>query len=284
MFRGVGSPQVAEVPCQEWLGSVFGTEFVYRSLELEHDHPGGHAVSESFLRAVAARAKHNMTAGLKSNFPLVIMSMLPLMVLSWAISALFRFGYLVPSLVQSGLGLSLGFLCVVVATYALLDSLERQCLGSPPAIGQSFRVAFVRLPSALATGVLSIVGVLGGLVLLIVPGLRLMCRWWMAVPVSILERRGVLEALRRSGELTHGNRWGILALIIAVWVLDWASNDLADLARETVKFKRPTLGFFFGWLGHVLSVFVSTAVMHATYRELVLREERRGSDEPREHT
>ncbi|HYM78487.1 MAG TPA: hypothetical protein VE377_21115 [Candidatus Dormibacteraeota bacterium] len=68
-----------------------------------------------------------------------------------------------------------------------------------------------------------------GLVLLIVPGVILLIMWSLAVPVKVLEHKGVFDSMSRSMELTNGS-WGrifvigllILVLTFAVsWLLQW---------------------------------------------------------------
>src|SRR6185503_15303753 len=57
-----------------------------------------------------------------------------------------------------------------------------------------------------------------GLVLLVVPGVWVGTLWALALPVLVLERLGVVGALRRSSELVSGRFWpmlGLLALTLA---------------------------------------------------------------------
>lgn len=58
-----------------------------------------------------------------------------------------------------------------------------------------------------------------GFILLIVPGIMMLCAWCVAVPSLVADRTGVFGAFTRSAELTRGNRWRIFALFIVVWVI-----------------------------------------------------------------
>jgi hypothetical protein len=60
------------------------------------------------------------------------------------------------------------------------------------------------------------IGVFIGCLLLIVPGLILAVAWSVAMPVLVLENRGVIESFRRSAELTRGKRWSIFLLFVVV--------------------------------------------------------------------
>jgi hypothetical protein len=75
------------------------------------------------------------------------------------------------------------------------------------------------LPAAAVTLVAGI-AVFGGMLLLIVPGLIVMCMVHVAVPASVIERPGVLGALRRSRALTAGNRLRVFGLILLTLVFN----------------------------------------------------------------
>ncbi len=57
-----------------------------------------------------------------------------------------------------------------------------------------------------------------GLVLLIIPGIIMLLVWFVAVPVLIIEDKGVFDSMSRSGELTKGNRWRIFGLMLVVYI------------------------------------------------------------------
>jgi len=58
-----------------------------------------------------------------------------------------------------------------------------------------------------------------GALLLIVPGILLMLRYALAVPVAVLEERGINDSLSRSGALTQGHRGRIFVIYILLFVL-----------------------------------------------------------------
>ncbi len=55
-----------------------------------------------------------------------------------------------------------------------------------------------------------------GFLLLIVPGLVIMCIYSLTIPVCVIEGLGARESLGRSAELTEGHRWTIFFLTIIV--------------------------------------------------------------------
>ncbi|HYM17026.1 MAG TPA: hypothetical protein VEU06_00560 [Micropepsaceae bacterium] len=63
-------------------------------------------------------------------------------------------------------------------------------------------------------------GVLGGMILLLVPGIILALMWSVAVPVRVVEHSGITAALGRSSELTRGHRWAIFGLAVAFVIFE----------------------------------------------------------------
>jgi hypothetical protein len=75
------------------------------------------------------------------------------------------------------------------------------------------------LPLLLLTLVM-IVGIAGGSVLLIVPGIIIALNWSVAVPARLVEHVTLGGALNRSKELTRGHRWAIFGLLVAFTLLN----------------------------------------------------------------
>jgi hypothetical protein len=66
---------------------------------------------------------------------------------------------------------------------------------------------------------LSGLGITIGALLFVVPGLVLMTRWAVAVPVAMLEGGNARDALRRSREMVDGNGWAVFKVLFAVGLL-----------------------------------------------------------------
>jgi len=84
-------------------------------------------------------------------------------------------------------------------------------------VSRSLRFALDRLWIVFGVSLVSIVLTMLGLVLLVVPGLVIVCTLWVAVSAAVVERRGVTAALVRSRELTAGRRLRILGLVVVAW-------------------------------------------------------------------
>ena len=108
----------------------------------------------------------------------------------------------------------------MVATAALTYGTFQQLRGRHATIGESIGVGIKRMFPVLGVGILAGLCVLGGLILLIVPGLIIMCMLWVAVPVAVVEQPGVGASLKRSAELTKGSRWHVFGVIFCLGVID----------------------------------------------------------------
>ena len=77
----------------------------------------------------------------------------------------------------------------------------------------------------MTAGMTSADAMAGALLLLLVlavvslPVIYCYCRWFVAVPAAVAEGLGPLAALRRSGDLTAGNRWIIFGVAAVFYIL-----------------------------------------------------------------
>ena len=92
--------------------------------------------------------------------------------------------------------------------------------GKPASIGDCMSVGFGRMFPVLGVALLAGLAVLGGTLLLVVPGLIIACMLYVAVPVAVVEKPGVTASLSRSAALTKGARWSIFAIVLVIGVLN----------------------------------------------------------------
>lgn len=147
--------------------------------------------------------------------------------------------------------------------------------GLRPDIADTLPPALIRFLMLMLLGLVIGLGDTFGLVLLIVPGLMLYIIWWVAAPVLVVERLGVIEALSRSSELTRGGRWKIFGVELILGV----GSGLIELALRAVGVNWPPFlssGFVFDMSGSFLlaagvMILVRTlglgvyAAMHASF-------------------
>ena len=144
-------------------------------------------------------------------------------------------------------------------------------------VSHSLRIYF---PLLLLTTLLSI-AIGFGLVLLIVPGIIMITMFWVAAPVLVVERRGILESIRRSLEMTAGHRWKIflifvceilvsllvnllLGIVFFIWSWLFADGSAAD---ESSMFTAP-FSPVMNSLGWVIPFGISASITVASYVEL----------------
>jgi hypothetical protein len=100
-------------------------------------------------------------------------------------------------------------------TYGVFSELR----GQRPDVADVLRLGLSRLGTVWLTGLLVGFGMGLGFCALVIPGLVLLARWWVAVPVAVIETPGASAAISRSTQLTEGNRWRIFAVAIVVTII-----------------------------------------------------------------
>jgi hypothetical protein len=76
-----------------------------------------------------------------------------------------------------------------------------------------------RLPDLLISALVTTVGILLGLFAFLVPGLILLARWALIVPVIVLERAPWRVALARSNQLVKGRTAAVLAIFVLLTLI-----------------------------------------------------------------
>jgi len=92
-------------------------------------------------------------------------------------------------------------------------------LGRGITIVQSLRRVWNEIGSLLGVVILNGMVIIVGLIFLIIPGLYMMSRLFVCVPAAVIERKGPVESLSRSMDLTKGfvgRVWVIILLYFAV--------------------------------------------------------------------
>jgi hypothetical protein len=109
-------------------------------------------------------------------------------------------------------------------TYGVVMELQ----GKHASIGACISTGFARFFPVLGVALLSAIAVVGGIILLIVPGVIVMCMLYVATPASVIERPGVMGALKRSRELTAGHKGAIFGLVLILGALAFGMTKLVE--------------------------------------------------------
>lgn len=91
--------------------------------------------------------------------------------------------------------------------------------GGRPGALAAVRAALPQLPWLILAGLLAGLAYLAGFLLLIVPGVMAAVAFSVTLPACAVERLGPVAAMRRSLELTRGQRWRLFGLFVVVWLL-----------------------------------------------------------------
>jgi hypothetical protein len=117
-----------------------------------------------------------------------------------------------------------------------------------------------------ALGLVTSLGILGGFILLVIPGIILSLAWMVAVPAMVTERLGVLDAIRRSNKLTGEQRGTIFGLTMAIGIAEFIVSWLFQLIANAVD--NPIVNEIIGPATQMLTCVVSALLAVAIYHEL----------------
>jgi hypothetical protein len=118
--------------------------------------------------------------------------------------------------------LVLNFVAAGAVTYGVVMSLR----GTPVGIGECITTGIKRFLPAIGVSIVAALCICLGFIAIIIPGIILMCVLYVAVPVCIIEARGVGGALSRSAALTKGHKGGIFGLLFIVGVINFVINKI----------------------------------------------------------
>ena len=128
----------------------------------------------------------------------------------------------------------LGNFLTILLSGAVTYGVFRHLHGERASVGDVLRVGVSRFGTVWATGILYGLAVLIGTILLIVPGIVLAVRYWLAVPAAVIEDSGATASLDRSKDLTEGNRWRIFRLGLILFFVMMVSMLLVGAIAFTV--------------------------------------------------
>jgi hypothetical protein len=107
----------------------------------------------------------------------------------------------------------------VIVSAALTYGVVMELQGKRASIGSCVATGFGRFFPTLGVGIVVGLAVIGGMILLIVPGVIAMCMFYVAMPASVIEKAGVSAAMKRSRELTDGNKGQIFGLALLLGLM-----------------------------------------------------------------
>jgi hypothetical protein len=100
--------------------------------------------------------------------------------------------------------------------YALLKVIQT---GSAPGVNESYRWGLSKFPKLVLVSLLYWILITIASLLLVIPGIILGVAFSLVLPVAVFEKGSVVEALRRSSQLTRGHRWNIFGACFVISLL-----------------------------------------------------------------
>jgi len=189
----------------------------------------GMSVGRVFQRAFSAITQNPLVVlGLA-----LVVGALPGLVMTYLFVTM---GLLSPGMLQPGavsfraimgatlLSTLIGIVIAAIVQGALTRAVVTASEGRKATFGEALSTGLKVILPLIGLSIVVAVGIGIGFVLLFVPGVILLLMWAVAVPVLVVERVGVFDALRRSAELTKGSRWKILGLFIVLVIIYWVCS------------------------------------------------------------
>lgn len=180
-------------------------------------------------------------------------------------------------------GSVIGFLAYILFSVLLQSILVHACFkdfaGETVSLQASAKTALKFLFPVLGMMILYVLSIMIGLMLFIIPGIILLLGWYIAIPVLLVEKCGVTEALGRSWSLCKGYKRWILLIVVILWVISMVLTIVLTLLAT--PFGDPntaslTGGSLLFWLvyasmsaiAQALTVMINASAVAAIYYEI----------------
>ena len=127
----------------------------------------------------------------------------------------------------------IGFLSGQMLAATLIYGTVMELRGMHAGVGKCVQVGLVRALPVVLTAIVASLAIGVGILLLVIPGIIVMTILYVAIPVAVVERPGIMASLSRSSDLTSGYRMQIFGLAIVIGGAGWLVNYLIqDMATE----------------------------------------------------
>ncbi len=184
----------------------------------------------------------------------------------------------------------LAFLAIIVAFVTLLLSqgatvmaVSELYLGRTITIKESFQRVLGELGTLVGVLMLNGLAILAGFILLIFPGIFVMCRLLVSVPAALLESLNARAAMERSWELTRDNAGRAFLIILLYFALSFAAAGLLTFPFQmliVLQKNSPEMVLIYlgltqvgAFIGNVLVTPVMTIASSILYYDLRVRKE-----------
>src|SRR5271169_849059 len=147
------------------------------------------------------------------------------------------------------LGLVVGLIVLLLTQGATIIAVSELYLGRSITIADSFRRVRGELGTILGVVILNGLAILAGFILLIIPGIYVMCRLLVCVPAALSENLGPTESLERSFSLTKDNAGRAFVILLLYGALSIGAAILFAAPFEVgVVLSKSSPGMMLFWL------------------------------------
>lgn len=167
-------------------------------------------------------------------------------------------------------GSILSSILTLVAQGAIAYGVYQELRGKKAAFGASLAHGMSRMGALILAAILVGLGVGLGMLLLVVPGIILLCLWSVTIQVCVVEKRGATESMSRSAALTKGYRLPIFGLLLIVGVASIIFTAVATFIGINVLGSPLVFALIAGIIAVVPSAFsnVMAAIIYSDLRAM----------------
>ncbi|MDP9329678.1 MAG: glycerophosphoryl diester phosphodiesterase membrane domain-containing protein [Actinomycetota bacterium] len=167
------------------------------------------------------------------------------------------------------IGLIIGVIINSALQAAIIRAAAQTTVGDPVDVSESYRFGFAHFGSVLLASILVGIVVAVGFVLLIVPGVIFLTMLAVTIPVVVIERKGVTDAMSRSWALAKGNFWHVLGTVVVAAII----TSVVGGAIGAIGGNNWFLAWIFGSIGQIIAAPFSAMVTVLLYLDLRTRSE-----------
>lgn len=135
-------------------------------------------------------------------------------------------------------------------------------------VGDLMRSVLPVLGPLIGAGILAGLGIGGGFVLLIVPGLVLLTMWAVIAPVIVVERRRVFDAFGRSRQLVKGQGWPVFGTVVVAYLIAFVAEIAFVLIANGIA-EGAIVRIVFSALASTIAAPIGALVASVLYYRLV---------------
>jgi hypothetical protein len=173
------------------------------------------------------------------------------------------------SLIAAAIGVVIAFVMGFVLQAAVTRAAAQAVIGDPVDAEASYRYGFKRLGSVILVSLLVGLILLGGFILLIIPGIIFAVFLAVTIPALVVENKRGTDALGRSWNLVKGAFWHVLGTIVVAGIIaGLVSGIISAIGGDNFL-----VSWIFTSIGQIITVPFSALVSVVLYLDLRARQE-----------